>query len=462
MTNYTKFDFGLVQESVSKDMLEYTYILTVKRDEFASYFSQKVQEIAPTVRVPGFQPGRVPVSLAAKTVIQNQGRQISEDLMRKIIEQAIQSIIKDHNVDIASMDTQMISVSEQEDLKIKIQIHAQPQLPEFDFSSLAVDLINMSPNAKIEVEEVKKSLLESSKKVIKADENYKSKVGDIITLNFSGKIQKTGETLEELNVKDLSIRLGDKELVEDFENQLIGLMNGQEKNIVVKFDKNYEFAKVAGENVEFHIVILGISKIHQEDTITEDFAHSHGFESATKMIDHHVLIATYQLSKLIEMINKKRTFDKISSSFEIDDKIPESLIEKTLEQEGDMISKEIKSKFQGISNEELDRKVRLAAIKRVKLGLLLASFAKKNQVSISDNDVLLHKDTEIKYMPDINKENKDKIEKNYKDQAYLSKVIAMITEDKIMNVILQKVNKKYTTLNEYKDLMNYQNELSMI
>ena len=223
--------------------------------------------------------------------------------------------------------------------------------------------------------------------------------GDTAVIDFEG--FKDGVAFEGGKAENHSLEIGSGSFIPGFEEQVIGMKVGEEKEINVTFPEEYQSAELAGQEAVFKV------KVHEIKTkvlpdIDDELAKDVNIDGIETLAD----LETYTKEQIK---NKKQT--EVESKFSDDIfnavientplEVPEAMIEtetqtmlreveQNLSQQG--LNMELFQQLTGKTMEDMKTEMSEQAEKRVKFNLILAEIAKAENIEISDEEV----DDEIK------------------------------------------------------------------
>ena len=230
-----------------------------------------------------------------------------------------------------------------------------------------------------------KTLKSKLNKVVQ-DDIYLANYGDIVVINYSGTIN--GQAFEGSNGENFELELGSKTFVDNFEEQLVGRMTGEEIDVKVNFPADYFRPALAGKSAVFAVEILSISKLENQALDNEFIKKTTGLEDIEEMKDDIFDQMNVNYSTTCRAIFKKELFDYLDSFYKIE--LPVGLVNEQ--------SKFLKEMTGTTANKEevVSTESRLKSLKlsqrMVRCGLILADIASKNGIQVSNEDV----DQEIK------------------------------------------------------------------
>lgn len=217
----------------------------------------KVKELGQQVRVPGFRPGKAP-----RRVIENRlGR---DYIMMEALQEALPTWYSEAVVeaDLRPIDRPDINfddpLSEESGFKFSATVKVRPQAKLGDYKGVEV------PKREVEVsdEEVDAQLEEMRGQfaTLAAVEDRPAAVGDFAIIDFTGQHMTTGEALEGGQAEDYMLEIGRGELLEDFENNVVGMKPDERKRFGVTFPADYAEASLQGQSVLFNVHLKEIKE----------------------------------------------------------------------------------------------------------------------------------------------------------------------------------------------------------
>jgi len=371
-----------VTETLSEE-LKREFKVVVPADSLNEKTESRLEEVGSQVRIPGFRPGKVPMSLLKKRF----GAHVMGEVLEQVAQDAVQSVIKDHELRPALQPKVEISEYEPEgDLSLTIAVELLPDMGTPDFSGITVE----RDVAEVSEEEVDKSLerLANARRGSEPVEDARpAQTGDIVVINFVGK--KDGEPFPGGAAEDYSLELGSNTFIPGFEDALIGVTVGEEKEVALTFPDDYGAEDLAGQAVTFDVTVKELRQ-PSAMAIDDEMAKTFGRDSLDdlKQAIRDQIAQEYQRASREK--TKRRLLDKLAEQFQ--QAVPTGLVDaefegiwKQLEQarEQDQLDDEDKAK----SDEELTAEYRAIAERRVRLGLLLAKVGEDNNVTVTQEDM---------------------------------------------------------------------------
>ena len=429
---------------------EFEVIITKK--EIEKLVDQKLESIAREANLPGFRPGKVPVS-----VVKNRfGKQIIGEVVRESVDNASKETMEKNKLTPSSQPKiEIVSFEEGQDLKAKLFVEIMPDFEVPDLSTL--DIIKQI----VKVSE--KDINEAVEKIAKENvgtraisKDRPAKKGDTLIIDFIGKIDD--QPFEGGEAKGHNLKLGSNTFIPGFEDALIGSSQGKITNVKVTFPKDYQAKDLAGKDAIFETKVNEI-KEDVEIKIDDEFAKTLGMndlEALKKAVSEQISKQHQQQSR---EKSKRQILDKLAETVSFD--LPETLEKEeynnickamnTNSKSGSDKSDEINSSpDKGMTKVEKFDASEIAK-RRVRLGLLLSEIGRKNNIKVEEEDTRNAMMKEIQKYPGQEKQIMDYLKNNPEAQQQLS---GPIFEDKIIDFILELANVKEKTVSVeelYKD-----------
>ena len=287
-----------------------------------------------------------------------------------------------------------------------------------------------------EVDKALKRLASTQRETEIISEKRPTKDGDVVVIDFEGTID--GKTFRGGSGKDFYLALGSKTFIPGFEEQLIGKNAGDRVSVKVSFPVEYHVKELAGKPAVFETTIKEMRK-YKDAVLNDDFAKNFGQNTldALKALIKNELMKEYNNVSKIHL--KRSILDALIPLCEFE--VPPSMVEA----EFDAIWKQFeKAKANGQLDEDekkakeadLKKEYKDIAIRRVKLGLLLAEIANQNNIKLTRDDVQKALMDEVKRYPGQEGEIYTFYQKN--PQA-LQAIQAPLFEEKVVNFIAEKI-----------------------
>ena len=293
---------------------EFEVIITKK--EIEKLVDQKLESIAKEANLPGFRPGKVPVS-----VVKNRfGKQILGEVVRESVDTASKETMEKNKLTPSSQPKiEIVSFEEGKDLKAKLFVELMPdfEVPDLSILDITKPIVNVSEKDINEaVEKIAKENI-ATKEITK---DRPAKKGDTLVIDFIGKIDN--QAFQGGEAKGHNLKLGSNTFIPGFETALIGSVKGKTTQVKVTFPKDYQAKDLAGKDAVFETTVNEIRE-DAEVKIDDEFAKTLGMndlEALKKAVSEQISKQHQQQSRDKA---KRQILDKLADSVSFD--LPETL-----------------------------------------------------------------------------------------------------------------------------------------
>ena len=363
--------------------LKRAYTVTIKAKDIAAKIEGEVKKIAPTVRMPGFRPGKVPANLLRKM----HGPSLHQEALNTSIREAMDSLMAKHKLRPAMQPQVSLGdgYEEGKDAELAVALEVLPaiQAPSLDGLKLEKLVVPVSDS---EVDEQVVKLAAGSKSFVDSKKGKKAENGDQLIIDFLGKVG--GVPFEGGTAQDQALELGAGRFIPGFEEQLVGVKAGDETIITVTFPADYQAADLKGKDATFDITVKAV-KIAGETRIDEDFAKTLGLTSLDQLKGLLRGQLEQETAGLTRTQMKRALLDQLAAGHSFD--VPPTMVEAEFEQIWQQLTQEVAQEedpaaaLAEIEAEKDD--YRAIAVRRVRLGLLLSEIGQANGVEVSSQEM---------------------------------------------------------------------------
>ena len=431
-----------VTQTLSKGLKrEYEVIIT--NSELNILVDEKLNNIAKEANLPGFRPGKVPVS-----VVKNRfGKQVLGEVVKESVDNATKDTMEKNKLTPSSQPKiEIISFEEGEDLKAKLSVEIMPEFEIPDLSNLEI----IKPIVKVTDKDINDAVEKIAKENIGTktiNKDRSAKKGDTVVINFLGKVD--GIPFEGGEAKGHNLKLGSNSFIPGFEDGLVGSKVGKKVSVSVTFPEDYQAKNLAGKKAIFETTINEI-KEDVELVINDEFAKTLGMADLKALKSAVADQITKQHDQAGREKSKRQILDKLADNISFD--LPETLEReeynnickamnpnaKPDEASKDYLKNQEPEPDKGMKKEEKQDASEIAK-RRVRLGLLLSEIGRKNNIKVEEEDTRNAMMKEIQKYPGQEKQVMDYFKNNPEAQQQLS---GPIFEDKIIDFILELANVK--------------------
>lgn len=422
-------------KEVKTEGLSREYNVTISAKDFDAEVEKKLNKIAKTVSMAGFRAGKVPFAMVKKKY---QGSAMSEAL-DDVIRDTVNNLLQEKKLrPVFTPDIDLKKFEEGKDIEFTVSMEIMPEIELKDFAAIKVE----KPVAEVPADEVQKALnymVESHRDSVKVEEDRATVKGDIAVIDFVGSIN--GVEFKGGKGEAYPLEIGSNSFIPGYEEQLIGKKVGDVVNVKATFPENYHAKDLAGKEALFVTTIKEIRQIKKAE-INDEFAKSMGKKSLDELkeeVKNHIA-KDYENASKMKM--KRSLLDALDKAYKFD--VPQKLVD--MEYDSIVKQYEIAKKNNQLDEDEKNKKeadllkeYKNIAIRRVKLGLLLAEVGNKEKIEVKQEDINKAIMNEAQRYPmqaqaifDFYLKNKEAIER-LRTQVY---------EEKVIDFVLSKVETK--------------------
>jgi trigger factor len=363
--------------------LKRAFMLTIPAKDITARVEQEVKRLAPQVRMPGFRPGKVPPNLIRKM----HGEALERDALTGAVQEGVQKLLEEKKLRPAVQPEVELDEGYEpgSDAEVRVRVEALPEIPTPDISGLKLERLVVEPDEKAIDEQIDR-LVKSNKSWKDAPKSHKAASGDLVEMDFEGKVG--GTPFEGGKGEDMSVEIGSGQLIPGFEEQLVGAKVGDSREVKVTFPKDYPVETLKGKDAVFDVTVKAV-KVAGEAKANDEFAKSLGLESMDKLREILRQQQEQELNGLTRTHMKRKLLDQLSerSKFEVPQSMVEAEFQNIMHQLRLEADKEPdpKAALEEIEQEEDD--YRRIAERRVRLGLLLSEIGGANDVQITESEM---------------------------------------------------------------------------
>ncbi|MBV9811594.1 MAG: trigger factor, partial [Acetobacteraceae bacterium] len=261
-----------VTETLS-DGLKRAWTVVLPAAELDERRSKRLNELGKTVRLPGFRPGRVPVSV----VKQRFGTAVNAEVLEASVDEATQKVLSDRGLRAALQPKVDVGpLEEAKDLEFKVEVELLPDITVPDFSAVELTRLRAEPTAEV-VDRALAEIAGRQRDFLDVDPARPARAGDRLTIDYTGSIE--GTPFPGGTGSDVPVEVGGPGFIPGFSEQLEGMTPGETKTIAVTFPEEYPQAKeLAGKAASFEITVKKLQEPEQA-AVDESLAEKLGLEN---------------------------------------------------------------------------------------------------------------------------------------------------------------------------------------
>lgn len=418
------------------------YSITVTATELDEKVDAKLAEAQPQVEMKGFRKGKVPMALLKK--------QFGKSVLGEAMQESIDGAMNDHfeaSGDKPAFQPEVKMTNEDwkegDDVEVSLNYECLPDVPEPEFGKVKLEKLVADVDEK-DVDEALGNLAESAPTFADRKKGSKSKDGDQVVIDFKGSVD--GELFDGGSAEDYPLTLGSNSFIPGFEEQLVGVKAGEEKDVKVTFPESYGAENLAGKDAVFACTVKEV-KAPKAAEIDDELAKKFGAESLddlkTQVKDR--LAAEY--GGATRLVLKRALMDKLAEM--VDFELPPTLVENEAKSIAHQLWQEENPDAEGHDHPEIevsDENTKLAE-RRVRLGLLLADVGQKQDIQITEAEMQQAAMQQAQQYPGQERQFFEFLQQNEQMQQQLR---APIFEDKVVDYIIELAEVKEKSISKKK------------
>ena len=425
------------------DGLKRGYTITVTADELAAKVDEKLREAQPEIEIKGFRKGKVPMAMLKK--------QFGQRLLGEAMQEAVDGAMQAHFDETGARPAMQPKVEMQngetwkegDDVTVALSYEALPEIDEPDFAAITLERLVVKADDAA-VTEALENLAKQAQDF--EDKDGAAENGDQVTFDFTGRID--GEAFEGGAATDYPLVLGSGQFIPGFEEQLVGAKAGESRDVTVTFPENYGAANLAGKEAVFECAVKAV-KAAKAAELTDELAARFGAESLEALKGQIREGLEGEYAQAARAITKRGLLDALDGAVTFD--LPESLVEAEASQIAHQLWHDEHPEVHDHNHDAIDisDEHRALAVRRVKLGLLLAEVGRKAEVEVTDAEMTQAIIQQARQYPGQEREFFEFVQKNPQMQQQLR---APLFEDKVVDMVLGKaaVSEKEVSKDELK------------
>lgn len=418
-----------ITETLSEG-LKREYRIVVPAGDIEGRIDKKLDELAGTASIKGFRPGKAPRPVLRRRF----GKSVRSEVLRDTIEASWRQAMTDRGVRPALIPSVDVTPPDPgADLEFTLALEALPDFDPVDVKGLKLERLT----AEVSEERVQRSLEElaaAEKDFGPAESGHAARPGDALRISFEGAID--GEEFAGGSAGNLGIVLGAGSFIPGFEDGLIGVREGETRDVRATFPEDSSNKELAGKTAVFSVSVSEVS-VPVEVPVDDALAARLG------LADLEALRAAMRERRqsenraLARLQLKRQILDKLADGHDFG--VPDTLVENEFKQIWQQIETDMDRA--GVSwsdpdrDEEAERKdYRAIAERRVRLGLILTEIGKRNGITVPQDELNRAVTEHARRYPGKEREIFDMFRSNPEMMNHLH---APLLEDKVVDFIVE-------------------------
>lgn len=372
----------------TKNANEIKIEIKIDAEKFDNAIKKVYFQSAKYFNIPGFRKGKAPQAIVEKYY----GKEIFyEDAFNEIAEDEYKKAIEDNELEVVSRpEIDIVKMEKGQDLIFTATVQTKPDAKLDKYKGIEIDKIEYNVKASDVKEELKK-MQEKNARVISAEDSPVEN-GNITIIDFEGFAD--GVAFDGGKAENYELEIGSGAFIPGFEEQIIGMKVGDEKDIVVKFPEDYHAKELAGKDATFKIKLHEIKKKELpelDDEFAKDVSEFDTLEELKKSIKERL----EKLNKQKEDAEKRdAVINAIVENLEVE--IPSGMVE--VEIDNMIADMEQRMSYQGLrleqylkmlnkTEEQLRTEYEPVATNSIKSRLALEKVIENEKIDATDEEI---------------------------------------------------------------------------
>ncbi len=407
-------------------------IFEVAADQVDKEIQKALRKIGKTAKVKGFRQGKVPESVLEKYY----GGQMEQDVLSRLINDTYFKAIVDHDLDVVGepniVDSSGVVKGSAFTYEAEVEVKPEVQAKDYTGLSLQKETLSLDPDL---VEKKLEELLQSRAQ-LEVTEREEARAGDTVEIDFIGSVD--GEPFEGGQGEDFSLELGSGTFIPGFEEQLVGMRRGEEKQISVAFPEDYGQPELAGKPAQFTVTLKQIKeKVVPE--ANDEFAKEFGLDSIEALKKELAEGHHKQEASRIDNDLRERLVQALIERNPIE--VPEAMVGRQLEYMYQNIVNRMRSQgmtpeMLGMTQESFMQQYRDTAVSQVQGSLILEAIGEQENITVEEQEI----DAKMEEIAQMANAPLDAVKKHYAGDENKGSLLAQIKEEKVIRFLLDQAD----------------------
>ena len=361
----------------------------VPAEQFENAMNKAYLQNRGKINVPGFRKGKAPRHI----IEQMYGKYVFvEDALDVVFPEVYSAAIEENELRPVGQPS-MVDMGEYkrgEEMTFAIEVDVRPEVELGEYKGLSVEV---EPKHEVEDEEVDERIQQELKDAARTIDVTDRTVdyNDTVNLDYAGSVD--GVAFQGGTAQGQTLVIGSGQFIPGFEEQMVGMAIGEEKDLEVTFPEQYHSEELAGKAAVFHVKVNSITMTELPE-LDDDFAQDNGFDS---FADYKASVEKGLNERAESNYNvtvENALIEAAVKNAEMD--IPEAMIQEQTQyvlrdMEYRMMYQGLRMedylKYTGQTREQLAEQYRGEAEQRVKIELVLEAIRKAEAIEPTEEEV---------------------------------------------------------------------------
>lgn len=423
------------------EKLERKITLSLPATAIETEVQSRLKRLARTVKMDGFRPGKVPLSVVA----QRYGYSVQYEVLNDKVAEAFSVAANEANLRVAGQPR----ISEKEgapegELTFDAVFEVFPEVKLGDLSDVTIEKLTTEVDDGA-IDKTVDILRKQRRTFAQRPQDAAAQDSDRVTVDFEGKLD--GEPFQGGKAEDFQFLVGEGQMLKEFEDAVRGMKAGESKTFPLAFPEDYHGKDVAGKTADFLVTVKKIEAAHLPE-VNEAMAKSLGIADGSIDGLRADIKANLEREVKFRLLarNKQAVMDALLSKAELD--LPKASVESEVERLREGAVADLKQRgIKDADKIEIPADVFLPqAERRVRLGLVVAELVRANELQAKPEQLKAHIDD----LAASYEKPEDVVRWYFGDRQRLAQVEAVVIENNVSDFVLgqAKVTEKAIAFDE--------------
>ena len=372
----------------TKNANEVKLEITIEAEKFENAIKKVYFQSAKYFNIPGFRKGKAPQNIVERYY----GKEIFyEDAFNDLVPEEYEKALEENKIEAVSRpEIDIITMEKGQDLKFTAIVQTKPEVELGKYKGIEIEKIEYNVKD-ADIEEELKGMQNQNARLITIDDRP-AQMDDTTYINFEGFVE--GKPFDGGKAENYELVLGSHSFIEGFEDQIVGMKIGEEKEIAVTFPEEYFSKELAGKPATFKVKLNEIKK-KELPTLDDEFAKDVSEFDTLKELKQSIQERLEKQNKDREKYEKQDAAVKaLVETVKVD--IPSGMIE--METENMIKDMEQRMSYQGIkmeqylkmmhkTEEEFKKDYEPRAIEAIKSRLAIEAVIKAEKIEATEEEI---------------------------------------------------------------------------
>jgi trigger factor len=409
------------------DKLERKITLSLPTSAIETEVQTRLKRLARTVKMDGFRPGKVPLSVVA----QRYGYSVQYEVLNDKVGEAFAVAANEAKLRVAGQPR----ISEKEgapegELTFDAVFEVFPEVKLGNLAEVTIEKLT----AEVDEAAIDKTidiLRKQRRTFAQRPQDAAAQDSDRVTVDFEGKLD--GEPFQGGKAEDFQFLVGEGQMLKEFEDAVRGMKTGESKTFPLAFPEDYHGKDVAGKTADFLVTVKKIEAAHLPE-INEAMAKSLGIADGSIEGLRADIKANLEREVKFRLLarNKQAVMDALLSKAELD--LPKASVEAEVERLREAAVADLKQRgIKDADKVEIPADVFLPqAERRVRLGLVVAELVRANELHAKPEQLKAH----IDELAASYEKPEEVVRWYFGDRQRLAQVEAVVVENNVSDFVL--------------------------